>query len=261
MQSPEPRPCYMYASAGDGIFLKAPVEATVIKTKTVYDWYLTKDVSGMYSLKAGPRIYIETSADEEIKTPKLIITEPDNIHRELKLTPLALQALEMYEKGTMPAPTLDDINKLNGEWLYYYKDRTNLLKGLTIKDTARGFQLVPVIPEEPKKKQKKFYVGEEYQLRLNNLDGSPAMEYHFTCKKFINEIAGSKVNVLIMKRLGVYRYRSNERIFVDNSDSLIYTLNKNDCKMYHIKYEPVLEVWPMSMKWIACNRNKEEYDL
>lgn len=269
MQSPEPKPYYasswhLVNDSGDGIFLKAPVEApktTSIKTKTVYDWYLTKDVNGMYSLKAGPRIYIETGADEEVKTPKLIITEPDNIHRELKLTPLALQALEMYKKGIMPAPTLDDINKLNGEWLYYYKDRTNLLKGFTIKDTTRGFQLVPLVPEEPKKKQKKFYVGEEYQLRLNNLDGSPAMEYHFTCKKFINEIAGSEVNVLIMKRLGVYRYRSNERIFVDNSDSLIYTLNKNDCKMYHIKYEPGLEVWPMSMKWIACNRNKEEYDL
>ena len=94
----------------------------------------------------------------------------------------------------------------------------------------------------------------------NNLDGSPAMEYHFTCKKFINKIAGSEVNVLIMKRLGVYRYRSNERIFVDNSDSLIYTLNKNDCKMYHIKYEPGIEVWPMSMKWIACNRDNENDD-
>ena len=260
MQSPVPKPYYTYASAGDGIFFKTPVDAhetPIIKLKTVYDWYLTRNANKIYSLKKVPRVYVETNADEEIKTPKLVIVEPDDITRELKLTPLALQALEMYEKGTMPAPTLDDINKLNNEWLYYYKNRTDLLKGLTIKDTTRGLQIVPVIPEEPKKKQKKFYIGEKYQLRLNNLDGSPAMEYHFTCKKFINEIAGSEVNVLIMKRLGVYRYSSNERIFVDNSDSLIYTLNKNDCKMYHIKYEPGLEVWPMSMKWIACNRDNE----
>ena len=258
MQSPVPKPYYTYASAGDGIFFKAPVnDIPEVKVESVWDWVLTIDKWKIQYLKKNARPYI-VNGNTDDAVPRLIIDcDADPNIRKIKLSPLAVQSLEMYESGKIPMPTIDDINRLNNEWLYYYKDRNNPLKGLTIKDTARGFQLVPVVPEEPKKKQKKFYIGQQYKLKLNNLDGTPAVEYCFECKKFINEIAGTEVNVLIMKRLGIYQYKNDEKVLIENPESLIYTLNKYDCKRYHIKYEPGLEVWPMTMQWITSDTEND----
>ena len=256
MLFPEPKRYYTGLAAGDGIFLKASVnDIPEVKVEHVWDWVLTIDKWKIQYLKKNARPYI-VNGNTDDAVPRLIIDcDADPNIRKIKLSPLAVQALKMYENGKIPIPTIDDINKLNNEWLHYYHKHIDLLSGYTIKDTTRGLVLVPTIPTE-KKKEKKFYIGQQYKLKLNNLDGTPAVEYCFECKKFINEIAGTEVNVLIMKRLGVYRYKSNERIFVDNSDSLIYTLNKNDCKMYHIKYEPGLEVWPMTMQWITSDPEK-----
>ena len=48
------------------------------------------------------------------------------------------------------------------------------------------------------------------------------------------------LNILILKQ-------------VEGPKGTIFTLNRNDCKRYHIKYEPGLQVFSMEFNWIPCN--------
>ena len=93
-------------------------------------------------------------------------------------------------------------------------------------------------PEKKKQKKKnKYYIGDIYMLRRKSIDGSQEIIKTFILKKYIYTIKNETINVLICKQ-------------IDGPRNNIYTLNKTDCAKYHIKFEPGLQVFPMSMNFI-----------
>lgn len=84
---------------------------------------------------------------------------------------------------------------------------------------------------------KRFKVGGRYFLHLKSRDGSRYILKEYICKKFIYSLNDNIMNIVIMQQI------AGE---VDKK----FTLNKNECKQFHIKYEPGLEVYSMDMNWI-----------
>lgn len=77
----------------------------------------------------------------------------------------------------------------------------------------------------------RYKIGDILVLRGKIKDGCNRLEKTFEVKKVIWSIRSNPVNVLILKQLsGTNNNRS---------------LTKNDCKKYHIKYEPGLQVYSM----------------
>lgn len=85
---------------------------------------------------------------------------------------------------------------------------------------------------------KRFKVGGRYFLHLKSRDGSRYILKEYICKKFIYSLNDNMMNIVIMQQV------AGE---VDKK----FTLNKNECKQFHIKYEPGLEVYSMDMNWIS----------
>ena len=84
---------------------------------------------------------------------------------------------------------------------------------------------------------KRFKIGGRYFLHLKSRDGSRYILKEYICKKFIYSLNDNIMNIVIMQQV------AGE---VDKK----FTLNKNECKQFHIKYEPGLEVYSMDMNWI-----------
>ena len=87
--------------------------------------------------------------------------------------------------------------------------------------------------------KKKFVVGKKYMLRQKSVCGSREIIKKYICKKFIYTVKDELLNILILKQ-------------VEGPKGTIFTLNRNDCKRYHIKYEPGLQVFSMEFNWIPC---------
>lgn len=87
--------------------------------------------------------------------------------------------------------------------------------------------------------KKKFVVGKKYMLRQKSVCGSREIIKKYVCKKFIYTVKNELLNILILKQ-------------VEGPKGTIFTLNRNDCKRYHIKYEPGLQVFSMEFNWIPC---------
>ena len=87
--------------------------------------------------------------------------------------------------------------------------------------------------------KKKFVVGKKYMLRQKSVCGSREIIKKYVCKKFIYTVKDEILNILILKQ-------------VEGPKGTIFTLNRNDCKRYHIKYEPGLQVFSMEFNWIPC---------
>lgn len=85
---------------------------------------------------------------------------------------------------------------------------------------------------------KRFKVGGRYFLQLKSRDGSRYIVKEYICKKFIYSLNDNIMNIVIMQQV------AGE---VDKK----FTLNKNECKQFHIKFEPGLEVYSMDMNWIT----------
>jgi hypothetical protein len=85
---------------------------------------------------------------------------------------------------------------------------------------------------------KRFKVGGRYFLHLKSRDGSRYILKEYVCKKFIYSLNDNIMNIVIMQQV------AGE---VDKK----FTLNKNECKQFHIKFEPGLEVYSMDMNWIT----------
>ena len=85
---------------------------------------------------------------------------------------------------------------------------------------------------------KRFKVGGRYFLHLKSRDGSRYILKEYVCKKYIYSLNDNIMNIVIMQQV------AGE---VDKK----FTLNKNECKQFHIKYEPGLEVYSMDMNWIS----------
>lgn len=85
--------------------------------------------------------------------------------------------------------------------------------------------------------QTKFKIGKNYFLRIKPKDGSADVIIKYLCVKTIYSVKDIEMNIAIMKQITPYEGRK-------------FTLDKHECKKFHIKYEPGLEVWPMDINWI-----------
>lgn len=99
---------------------------------------------------------------------------------------------------------------------------------------------VKVSPKS-QKKTVKFIVGEQYKLRSKSVIGEKTQEKIYICKQKVHQIENCVINAVIMKQISGPQYN-------------IYTLNKNDCKMLHVKFEPGLQVLSTELNWIAINK-------
>ena len=81
-------------------------------------------------------------------------------------------------------------------------------------------------------KKKRFTVGKKYLHRIKNGDKTKEITPVYECKKVIYSLNDNIINIVIMKKISGEFNSSN-------------FLSKSDCKMFHIKYEPGLEVWKM----------------
>lgn len=79
----------------------------------------------------------------------------------------------------------------------------------------------------------KYKIGDILVLRGKIRDGSKKLVKVFEVKKIIWSVKSQIVNVLILKQL---EGPNNNR-----------SLTKDDCKKYHIKYEPGLQVYSMNI--------------
>lgn len=82
---------------------------------------------------------------------------------------------------------------------------------------------------------KKYKIGDILVLRGKIKDGSEKNVKEFEVKKVIWSVKSQPVNVLILKQL--------------SGMNTNMSLNRNDCKKYHIKYEPGLQVYSMSLNF------------
>jgi hypothetical protein len=83
----------------------------------------------------------------------------------------------------------------------------------------------------------KFKIGRYYYQRIKPKDGSPNVVIKYQCVKTIYSIKDIETNIVIMRQITPY-------------DGRKFTLDRQECQKFHIKYEPGLEVWPMEINWI-----------
>ena len=83
----------------------------------------------------------------------------------------------------------------------------------------------------------KWVNGRVYKIRFKGKCGLRGYEKKYVLKKFIYTINQDTVNIVIMKQIA-------------GPVSTIFTLNREECKRFHIKYEDGLQVMPMDFNWI-----------
>lgn len=106
----------------------------------------------------------------------------------------------------------------------------------TAIDKAMSLRRKKISKNEAKEAVKiRYKIGDIVVLRGKIKDGSQRLIKKFEVKKVIWSIKGKAMNILVLKQLeGV----NNNR-----------TLDKNDCKKYHIKYEEGLQVYSMMLNF------------
>ena len=87
----------------------------------------------------------------------------------------------------------------------------------------------------------KYRVGDHVVLRGKIKDGSDRIVKKFEVKKVIWSIKQNPVNILVLKQ---YEGPNNNR-----------SLDRDDCKKYHIKYEPGLQVYSMMLNFQKIRKN------
>lgn len=106
------------------------------------------------------------------------------------------------------------------------------------KAVNNAYQLKYWAKHRAKKKIKtKFKIGRYYFQRIKPKDGSPNVVIKYQCVKPIYSIKDIETNIVIMRQISPY-------------DGRKFTLDRQECAKFHIKFEPGLEVWPMEINWI-----------
>jgi hypothetical protein len=107
-----------------------------------------------------------------------------------------------------------------------------------VKANKNAYQAKYIAKHKAKNRIKtKFKIGRYYYQRIKPKDGSPNIVIKYQCVKTIYSIKDIEVNIVIMRQLTPY-------------DGRKFTLDRQECQKFHIKYEPGLEVWPMEINWI-----------
>ena len=106
------------------------------------------------------------------------------------------------------------------------------------KAKCNEYQVKYITKHRAKNKIKtKFKIGRYYYQRIKPKDGSANIVIKYQCIKTVYSIKDIEMNVVIMKQITPYNAKR-------------FTLDRNECKKFHIKFEPGLEVWPMDINWI-----------
>lgn len=112
-----------------------------------------------------------------------------------------------------------------------------------VKANKNTYQAKYIAKHRAKNKIKtKFKIGRYYYQRIKPKDGSADIVIKYQCIKTVYSIKDIEMNVVIMKQITPY-------------NSKRFTLDRNECKKFHIKFEPGLEVWPMDINWIPEKKN------
>jgi len=181
---------------------------------------------------------VKKSITNNIKEMKALITvDNDRVIFNMKKA-LSLDANISY-KDTEDGKTVISINK-NGnitEEIFDNVpievkqgiDKANMIKNKKIsKNTAKDAVNI------------KYKIGDIVVLKGKIKDGSKRLIKKFEVKKVIWSIKSKPMNILILKQLeGV----NNNR-----------TLDKNDCKKYHIKYEEGLQAYSMMLNFVRLKK-------
>lgn len=86
----------------------------------------------------------------------------------------------------------------------------------------------------------KYKIGDILILKSKIKDGSKKYYKKFEVKKVIWSIRNNPVNILILKQISG----------INNNLSL----DRNDCKKYHIKYEPGLQAYSMMLNFVKTKK-------
>lgn len=107
-----------------------------------------------------------------------------------------------------------------------------------VKANKNAYQAKYIAKHKAKNKIKtKFKIGRYYYQRIKPKDGSQNIVIKYQCVKTIYSIKDIETNIVIMRQITPY-------------DGRKFTLDRQECQKFHIKYEPGLEVWPMEINWI-----------
>jgi hypothetical protein len=91
------------------------------------------------------------------------------------------------------------------------------------------------------KKTKKFKIGEHYLIHPMN---NKKLRREFVVKKTIYSIKDREVNIVIMKQIS------------GPESTTKFTLSKEDCLKFHLKYEDGLQVCSMELDWKLLKNKK-----
>ena len=98
----------------------------------------------------------------------------------------------------------------------------------------------PVTTVKPVK-TKKFKIGEHYLIHPMN---NKKLRREFVVKKTIYSIKDREVNIVIMKQIS------------GPESTTKFTLSKEDCLKFHLKYEDGLQVYSMELDWKPLKNKK-----
>ena len=84
---------------------------------------------------------------------------------------------------------------------------------------------------------KRYKIGDTLLLKTGIRDGSEKVLKKFVVKKVIWKVKDNIRNILVLKQIA-------------GPQTTIFTLSRVDCRRYHIKYEPGLQVYSMEMNFI-----------
>ena len=119
-------------------------------------------------------------------------------------------------------------------------------RAIMVSDYDNGELLEIQTPETNKKpyvkKDKKFTIGGIYYIYPFS---NRRLKKTYVLKKYIYTINEEEVRAVIMKQIA------------GSTTGKKYTLNRTDCLMLHLKYEPGLEVFSMDLDWKLKN-NKQK---
>lgn len=129
--------------------------------------------------------------------------------------------IQIYDGDKLDVSKMQNLN---------YEQKQELFLELR-KDFKKRFKT-----DEKKNQRIKFVVGKHYYLLTKAPFGDKRIYREFVLKKFCYCRNDMPLNILILKE-------------VSDFNCTKYTLNRNDCLKYHVKYEPGLQIFPMSMRW------------
>lgn len=127
-------------------------------------------------------------------------------------------------------------------------------RALWVNETASAKK--PAVSEKQQAKQEakknnrpnlKFKRGAHYMLKTSkSCIKTDFVHPIYELKQIVHTINNVCVNIVVMKQIN--------KGSVDNLSNTKFTLTENDCRLFHVKYEPGLEVFSSLLRWVRLNK-------